>query len=60
MWLLVYGMSVNVNGIQYVHVSEQACWARSAGNSATENVLLLYTECVRFFRVDTGYSQTRC
>jgi len=31
-------MVVNVNGIYYVHVCEQERWARSAGNSATENV----------------------
>ena len=34
MWLLVYDMLVNVNGMYYVHVCEQARWARSAGNSA--------------------------
>ncbi len=31
-------MVVNVNGIYYVHVCEQERWARSAGNSSTENV----------------------
>ena len=30
-------MLVNVNGIHYVHVCEQARWAHSAGNSAIEN-----------------------
>ena len=30
-------MIVNVNGIYYVHVCEQARWARSAWNSAIEN-----------------------
>ena len=41
MWLRVCDTSVNVNGIYYVHVCEQAHWARTAGNSAIENVLLL-------------------
>ena len=40
MWLLVYGMLVNVNGIYYEHVREQACWARLAGKSAIEFLLL--------------------
>ena len=34
-------MSVNVNGIYYVHVSEQARWACSAGTSAIENVCII-------------------
>ena len=34
-------MLVNVNGIYYVHVCEQACWARSAGNSAVENLCVI-------------------
>ena len=38
MRLFVYDMLVNVNVIYYVHVCEQARWARSAGNSATENL----------------------
>ena len=41
MWLLVYGMSVNVNGICYVHVCEQARWAHSAGNSAIEKLCII-------------------
>ena len=45
MRLLVY-MLVNVNGIYYVHVSERVRRARSAGNSATENlrtmIIILY------------------
>ena len=40
MRLLVYDMLVNVNGIYYVHVCEQARWARSAGNIAIENVCI--------------------
>ena len=40
MWLLVYGMLVNVNDY-YVHVCEQARWARSAGNSAIDNVCFI-------------------
>ena len=31
-------MLVNVNVIYYVHVCEQARWARSVGNSAIENL----------------------
>ena len=41
MRLLVYDMLVNVNGIYYVHVCEQARWARSAGNSAIENLCII-------------------
>ena len=37
MRLLVYDMLVNVDGIYYVHVFEQARWARSAGNSVMKN-----------------------
>ena len=44
MGLLVYDMLVNVNGIYYVHVYEQARWARSAGNSAIENVYIIIYE----------------
>ena len=39
MRLLVYDMLVNV--IYYVHVCEQARWARSAGNSAIENLCII-------------------
>ena len=38
---IVYDMSVNVNVIYYVHVCEQAHWARSAGNSAIENLCII-------------------
>ena len=41
MRLLVYDMLVNVNGIYYVHVCEQARWARSAGNSAIEKLCII-------------------
>ena len=34
-------MLVNVNVIYYVHVCEQAHWARSAGNSAIENLCII-------------------
>ena len=34
-------MLVNVNGIYYVHVCEQARWARSAGNSAIEHLCII-------------------
>ena len=40
MRLLPYDMLINVNGIYYVHACEQARWARSAGNSAIENVCI--------------------
>ena len=42
MRLFVYDMSVNVNVIYYVHVCEQARWARSAGNSAIDNLCIIY------------------
>ena len=42
MRLLVYDMLVNANGIYYAHVCEQARWARSAGNSAIENLCIIY------------------
>ena len=38
---IVYDILVNVNGIYYVHVCEQARWARSAGNSAIENLCII-------------------
>ena len=41
MRLFVYDMLVNVNVIYYVHVCEQARSARSAGNSAIENVCII-------------------
>ena len=41
MRLFVYDMLVNVNVIYYVHVCEQACGARSAGNSAIENLCII-------------------
>ena len=45
-----YDMLVNV--IYYVHVCEQARWARSAGNSAIENLCIIITiimsTCVLF------------
>ena len=34
-------MLVNVTVISYVHVCEQARWARSAGNSAIENLCII-------------------
>ena len=34
-------MLVNVNVIYYVHVCEQERWARSAGNSAIENLCII-------------------
>ena len=41
MRLFVYDMLINVNVIYYVHVCEQARWARSAGNSAIENLCFI-------------------
>ena len=41
MRLFVYDMLVNVNGIYYVHVCEQARSARSAGNSASEKLRII-------------------
>ena len=45
MRLFVYDMLVNVNVIYYVHVCEQARWARSAGNSAIENLCIIIIIC---------------
>ena len=41
-WLLVYGMLVNLNGIYYVHVCDQARWDRPPGNSGTDNLCIFY------------------
>ena len=42
-------MLVNVNGIYYVHVCEQARLARSVGNSAIENLcIIIYYYSVQF------------
>ena len=41
MRLFVYDMLVNVNVIYYVHVCQQVRWARSAGNSAIENLCII-------------------
>ena len=41
MRLLVHDMLVNVNGIYYVPVCEQARGARSAGNSAIESLCII-------------------
>ena len=59
MRLLVYDMLVNVNGIYYVHVCEQAHWACSAGNSAIENlcIILLSSDLVGGY---WGYTVTGC
>ena len=50
MRLLVYDMSINVNGIYYVHVCEQARWARSVGNSTIENtyvcIIIIIIKCL--------------
>ena len=44
-------MLVNVNGIYYVHVCEQARWARLAGNSATENVCTIIITTLTYLAV---------
>ena len=44
MRLLVY--DTYVNGIYYVHVCEQARWARSAGNSAIENLRIIINNVI--------------
>ena len=51
MRLFVYDMLVNVNVIYYVHVCEQALWARSVGNSAVENLCIIITivKCTGLF-----------
>ena len=41
MRLFVYDMLETVNVIYYVHVCEQARWARTAGNSAIENLCII-------------------
>ena len=41
MRLLVYVILVNMNGIYYVHVCEQAPCARSARKSAIENLCII-------------------
>ena len=41
MGLFVYDMLANVNSIYYVHVCEEARWARSAGNSAIESLCII-------------------
>ena len=43
-------MLVNVNGIYYAHVCEQARWARSAGNSAIENLCII----IIYYLTDKG------
>jgi len=39
--MYVYAMLVNVSVIYYVRVREQACGARSVGNSAIENLCII-------------------
>ena len=41
MYYTIVYMWVNVNGICYVHVCEQARWARSEGNSAIEYLCII-------------------
>ena len=48
MRFFVYDMLVNVNVIYYVHVCEQAHWARSAGNSAIENLCIIIIIILKF------------
>ena len=42
-------MLVNVNGIYYAHVCEQARCARSAGNNAIENLCIIIIISKQFF-----------
>ena len=60
MYLLVYGMLVNVIGIYYVHVCEQAHWTCSAGNSAIENVciIIICVVCVYPLQLEEPLLQT--
>ena len=54
MRLFVYDMLVNVNLIYYVHVCEQARWARSAGNSTIENLCsIIITHYMAYIRAIT-------
>ena len=53
MRLLLYHMLVNLNGIYYVHVCEQARWARSAGTSAIENVCIII---IIFMEINSAFS----
>ena len=53
MRLFVYDMLVNVNVIYYVHVCEQVRLARSAGNSAIENL------CIIIIRICSPWSKPR-
>ena len=48
MRLFVYDMLVNVNVI-YEHVCEQVHWARSAGNSAIENLCFILLFIIKTF-----------
>ena len=48
MRLFVY-MLVNVNVIDYVHVCEQARGARSAGNSAIENLCIIIIIIINYY-----------
>ena len=49
MRLLVYDMLVNVNGIYYAHVCEQARSARSAGNSTMDFFIYFFKACFLVF-----------
>ena len=54
MRLFVYDMLVNVNVIYYVHVCEQARWARSAGNSAIENLCIIII-IIKYSNINNTY-----
>ena len=64
MRFVVYDMLVNVNVIYYVHVCEQARWARSAGNSAIENLCIIIiinkTNLQTWARFRTRRRRERC
>ena len=64
MRLFVYDMLVNINVIYYEHVCETVRWARSAGNSAIENlciIIIIYqnTPTVRACRISAKASQLK-
>ena len=52
MRLLVFDMLVNVNGVYYVHVCEQARRARSVGNSAREKNCIIIIIIIIIIKTD--------
>ena len=58
MRLFVYDMLVNVNGIYYADVCEQARWARSAGNSDIEDLCIIINRADNSHRFSALHSTT--